>query len=67
MTPALASAIIIAVQELIKLSPALITEFQFIFSNPNPTVADWEALRAKISAKSYWDYVPASDLKKPAA
>ena len=65
MTPTLASAILTAVEELIKLSPALIADFQAIFSKPDPTTADWQALKDKINSKSYFDYVPKSDLPRP--
>ena len=61
----LAVAIITTVEELIKLSPGLLVEFQAIFANPDPTAEDWAALKAKVMEKSYFDYVPASDLPRP--
>ncbi len=65
MTPTLAAVIITAVEELIKLSPALIVELQAIFAKPDPTTADWQALKDKVNTKDYWDYVVSSDLPRP--
>ena len=62
---AIAVAILTAVEELIKLSPGLLVEFQAIFAKPDPTAEDWAALKAKVMSKSYADYVPASDLPRP--
>ncbi len=69
MSGALATAILTAVEELVKLSPGLIVELQTIFGKSDPTAADWQALKDRVSSKSYWDYVPASDLPhaQPAA
>ena len=61
----IAIAIITTVEELIKISPGLLVEFQAIFAKPDPTAEDWAALKAKVNAKSYWDYTPASDLPRP--
>jgi hypothetical protein len=58
----LAVAIITALEELVKLSPSLIVDLQAIFSKPDPTTADWQALKDRVMSKSYSDYVPASDL-----
>lgn len=63
---ALASAILTALQELIKLSPGLIVDIQAIFAKGEPTAEDWQALKDKVNAKTYWDYVKDSDLPKPA-
>jgi hypothetical protein len=65
MNPANLSLIVSLVEEAIQVEPQLVAEFQTIFGNANPTPADWEALRAKVLAKSYADYVPSSAL--PAA
>lgn len=62
MNPAIISLIISLVEEAVKLEPEIVAELQTIFGNPNPTPADWQALRAKVLAKSYADYVPASAL-----
>jgi hypothetical protein len=66
MPSALVIAILTALEELLKLSPALIADVQVIFSKGQPTAEDWQSLKDKVNAKSYWDYVPASDLPKPA-
>lgn len=58
----IAPLIISLVQELIKDTPALIKDFQEIFSKPNPTPDDWEALRTKVKTKGYRDYVPDTQL-----
>ena len=63
MSPATIALIISLVEEVIKIAPEAYRDFQTIFSNPNPTAADWEALRAKALAKGYADYVPQTDLK----
>jgi hypothetical protein len=56
MTPQLA---IFILQEVITQAPALYTDIVGIFSSPTPpTPADWQALLAKITAKSYADYDP---------
>ena len=62
MSPALIALIIQMVQEAVTLAPGIVADLQTIFNNPNPTPADWEALRAKVLAKTYADYVPASAL-----
>ena len=62
MNPAILSLIISLVQEAITLEPAIAAEFQVMFSNQNPTPADWEALRQKVLSKTYANYVPASAL-----
>ncbi|MEI6075552.1 MAG: hypothetical protein WCS94_08270 [Verrucomicrobiota bacterium] len=63
MSPATIALIISLVEEVVKIAPQSYADFQAIFNNPNPTAADWEALRAKALAKGYSDYVPQTDLK----
>ena len=63
----LAVAILTAVEELIKLSPGLLVEFQAIFAKPDPTASDWQALKDRVNSKTYFDYTPTSDLPRPAA
>lgn len=60
--PALASIVIFGIQELIKESPHLISEFQEIFNKETITPADWDAIRQKAGARSYRDMVPNTDL-----
>src|SRR5581483_11655594 len=62
MPPAIIALILSALEELISITPGLLEELRAIFANPSPTPADWEALRQKVTAKSYADYVPASAL-----
>lgn len=65
MTPTLLSAIITAFAEALRAAPQLVADIQAIFAKGEPTEADWEALKARVSAKSYFDYVPDSSLPKP--
>ena len=62
MSPTLIALIISLVEEFVKIAPQAYQDLQTIFSKPNPTPEDWEALRAKVLSISYADYVPASDL-----
>jgi hypothetical protein len=62
MSPAIIAAILGLVETAVTDAPAAYADFKEIFSNPNPTPADWAALRAKVLAKSYADYVPQSAL-----
>lgn len=62
MSPATLALILSLIEEAVKEAPAVVTELQSIFSNPNPTPADWENLRATVLAKTYKDYVPATQL-----
>jgi len=63
MPPATIALVIALVEKAIKVTPGLIADLQAIFAKPEPTAADWQALRDKINSKSYADYVPQSDLK----
>jgi hypothetical protein len=51
------------IEEAIKEAPALYAEIKSIFTKGDPTPDDWTALRAKVSAKSYGDYVPQSAIQ----
>jgi len=62
MNPTVIYLILSLVEEAIKDTPGIVTDLQAIFSKPNPSPADWEALRAKVLSKSYADYVPSSAL-----
>jgi hypothetical protein len=62
MNPALIALIIQLVETAVADAPQLYDDLQNIFDNPNPTPADWEALRAKVLAEGYFDYVPDSAL-----
>jgi len=65
MSPTLAQLIIFALQELLTHAPSFVVEIQAILNKPDATNADWEALAAKVTTKSYHDYVPDSVLPKP--
>lgn len=56
------SAIIAAVLSLVQSLPEAQKLLRELFSKPDPTDADWATLRAKVLAKKYEDYVPASKL-----
>ncbi|MGD0744146.1 MAG: hypothetical protein ABSA45_03230 [Verrucomicrobiota bacterium] len=62
MNPAMLALLISLIEEAVKITPAVVEDFKLIFNNPEPVPADWEALRAKVLAKGYGDYVPASAL-----
>ena len=47
------------VEEAIKLSPHVAEGIRTILNKDNPTPDDWQALRARVLAKSYEDYDPA--------
>lgn len=64
MPPATLTLIISLVEEAIKVEPQIQDALTKLFSKSDPTAADWAALRASISAKSYADFVPSSDLPK---
>lgn len=49
-------------QEGIKYEPAIAAELQQLFSKGVPTEDEWNALHAKVAAKSYRDYVPDTGL-----
>ena len=62
MTPEMLSLLFFILEEAIKEEPAIAADLQSIFSKASPTAADWAALRAKVTAKGYGDYVPDSAL-----
>lgn len=62
MPPALLATIVALVEEAVKAAPGIVADFQAIFSKPNPTPDDWQALKTSILSKSYKDFVPDSAL-----
>jgi hypothetical protein len=62
MSPAELALLLEGLEEAVKLEPAIQAELVALFSKPNPTPADWTALRVKALTKNYSDYVPESDL-----
>ena len=61
----LISVILLGLEEAIRLAPGLIADIMGILGKNDPTAADWQALRDKVNAKGYFDYVPQSDLPSP--
>lgn len=59
----LATVIIFALQEFIKIAPGAISAFRDLFNVAEPTPADWDALKAKLNSKTYADYDPDPRLK----
>jgi hypothetical protein len=66
MPPELVSIGIFALQQLITHEPEIASAIKELFSKADPTAEDWAALKAKIHAKSYRDYVPLTALPLPA-
>ncbi len=64
MPPQLLQLAIFGIEQLITQAPKLYADIAALFSKGQPSAADWQALRDKINEKSYWDYVPQSDLPK---
>lgn len=62
MSPATIIIITTLVQQLITEAPAVYAELQTIFSKPNPTPADWEALRTKIGSETFQSLAPDAKL-----
>jgi len=48
----------------IQYAPTMIADLQRLFASGNPTPADYAALRAQVSAETYAQFVPGSDLPK---
>jgi hypothetical protein len=62
MPPETLQLALFAIEEGIKLEPGIAAAIRSMFAQGDPTPADWNALRAKVAAKKYSDYVPASAL-----
>jgi len=62
MNPATIDLVIGLLQLAIKETPGLIAEFQTLFSTPEPTPEDWQALRDRLKNATYASLVPNSDL-----
>lgn len=62
MPPETLQLALFAIEEGIKLEPGIAAAISSMFAKGDPTPADWAALRAKVAAKNYSDYVPASAL-----
>lgn len=66
MAPQALSLALFVLQEAIKFAPELYLELSALFNKPDPTPADWDALRARVLAQSYKDLVPNSQLAEEA-
>ena len=62
MTPAMITLVISLVEEAIKAYPTLSADLSSIFSKPNPTPADWLALREKVLAMKFEEIAPDAKL-----
>ena len=67
MNPAIIALIFSLLEELIKVEPALAAELSAIFSKPNPTPDDWNALRAKVLGETFEALAPAAAANLPPA
>jgi hypothetical protein len=56
------AAILPLIQIVVKNYPDIKEGLKNLFNKPDPTDADWDALRAKVLAKKYEDYVPSTRL-----
>lgn len=62
MTPETIALVIGLVEEVIKLEPAIAAEIQNLMNKPQPTPADWLALREKVKAQSFESLAPDAKL-----
>ena len=67
MSPAAIALIISLVEEAIKDYPAIAADLTAIFSKPNPTPDDWNALRAKVLGETFEALAPAAAANLPPA
>lgn len=58
MNPAMIALILSLIEEAIKVEPAVAAELQALFSNPSPSPADWQVLRAKVLGESFESLAP---------
>lgn len=58
MNPATIALVIGLIEEAIKEEPAIAAELQALFSKPNPTPEDWQALRTKVLSQSFEQIAP---------
>jgi hypothetical protein len=65
MPPQLIAFALQLLEMLITHSPEITAEIKALLTKADPTDADWDALHAKVAAKSYRDYVPATALPQP--
>lgn len=63
MSPATLALIIQLVEAAITEAPDVYSELQSIFSKPNPTPEDWQALRTKVLSESFESLAPDAPLQ----
>lgn len=66
MNPQIIALLIQLVELAIKEEPAIALELHNIFSKPNPSAADWQALREKVLGESFESLSPAAAANLPA-
>jgi hypothetical protein len=62
MPPQAISLALFILQEAVTYGPELYADLAALFSKPDPTPEDWEALRSKVLAQTYAQLVPNSAL-----
>jgi hypothetical protein len=66
MSPAAIALLIQLIELAIKEEPAIALELHDIFSNPNPSADDWQALREKVLSESFDSLAPHAAADLPA-
>ena len=66
MNPATLALVFSLVEEAVKEFPAIQAELSSIFSKPNPTPADWQALRDKVTGETFASLAPHAAANLPA-
>lgn len=64
MPPAVLTLVISLVEEAIKIEPGIQAALTSIFSKPQATPADWQAVKDAVLAKRYEDFVPDTAIGK---
>ena len=67
MNPATIALIIGLIEEAIKMEPTIAAELQAIFSKPDPTPADWAALKGRVLSQSFEALAPDAPTEEPTA
>lgn len=65
MSTTLIALIVSMVEELVKIAPGVVTDIQTVLSKPQATPDDWQAIKDKVLAKRYEDFVPDTQIGKP--
>jgi len=66
MSPATLALLVQFIELAIREEPAIALELHNLFSNPNPSAADWQALREKVLGESFESLAPAAAANLPA-